>query len=155
MPQRTAGFFVVEALVVRGIGPTGRCVVSQKMEVGVLGATGITNEDFDFDPGSLVPDFVDPEDFSDEGLVKAESLARGPMPRYERAKEFLRQFSFHIAPGSLLAATETLICLPASDIVTGTLITPVSLSVLPIALSMPVRSLPMTCVEPLTTTCGV
>ena len=72
----------------------------------VLGATGITNEDFDFDPGSLVPDFVDPEDFSDEGLVKAESLARGPMPRYERAKEFLRQFSFHIAPGSLLAASE-------------------------------------------------
>jgi len=56
---------------------------------------------------------------------------------------------------SLLAATDTLICLPASDIVTGTLITPVPLSVLPIALSMPARSLPMTCVEPLTTTCGV
>lgn len=71
-----------------------------------LGADGVTNEDFDFDPGSLVPDFVHADDFSPEGGILATSLARGPRPRYDRAKEFLRQFSFHIAPGSLLAASE-------------------------------------------------
>ena len=57
--------------------------------------------------------------------------------------------------GSLLAATDTLICFPSSDIVTGTLMTPAPLSLLLIALSMPARSLPTTWVEPLTTTCGV
>jgi hypothetical protein len=72
----------------------------------ILGAEGATPEDFDFDPGSLVPDFVDPTDFDDQGNIKAESLSRGPLNRYDRAREFLRQFSFHIAPGSLLASSE-------------------------------------------------
>lgn len=72
----------------------------------VLGADGVTREDFDYDPGSLVPDFVDPTDYDDEGGIRATSLARGPLHRYDRAREFLRQFSFHIAPGSLLAASE-------------------------------------------------
>lgn len=72
----------------------------------MLGAEGVTNEDFDFDPGSLIPDFVDPSDFEENGTVKATSMARGPLHRYDRAKEFLRQFSFHVAPGSLLAASE-------------------------------------------------
>ena len=72
----------------------------------ILGAEGATPEDFDFDPGSLVPDFVDPEDFDDQGNIRAKSLERGPLGRYDRAREFLRQFSFHIAPGSLLASSE-------------------------------------------------
>ncbi len=74
--------------------------------VTILGGEGITPQDFDFDPGSLVPDFVDPVDFDDEGNIRMDSLLRGPMPRYERAREFLRQFSFHISPGSLLASSE-------------------------------------------------
>jgi hypothetical protein len=72
----------------------------------ILGGDGVTREDFDFDPGSLIPDFVDPEDYDDLGFLKRESVLRGPLPRYDRAKNFLRQFSFHIAPGSLLAASE-------------------------------------------------
>ena len=72
----------------------------------VLGAEGITNQDFDFDPGSLIPDFVDPNDFEQDGTIKSASLMRGPLHRYDRAREFLRQFSYHIAPGSLLAASE-------------------------------------------------
>jgi hypothetical protein len=72
----------------------------------ILGGEGITPQDFDFDPGSMVPDFVDPQDFEDAGHVSKEALDRGPLPRYDRAREFLRQFSFHIAPGSLLAASE-------------------------------------------------
>jgi hypothetical protein len=74
--------------------------------LSILGGDGMTREDFDFDPGSLIPDFVDPEDFDDRGFLKRESVLRGPLPRYDRAKNFLRQFSFHIAPGSLLAASE-------------------------------------------------
>lgn len=72
----------------------------------ILGAEGVTSEDFDFDPNSMIPDFVDPNDYNQDGSVKQESIARGPLHRYDRAKEFLRQFSFNIAPGSLLAASE-------------------------------------------------
>lgn len=76
------------------------------MRLTILGADGLTPEDFDFDPGSIIPDYVHEEDFSPNGTLTAEALMRGPRPRYERAREFLRQFSFHIAPGSLLAASE-------------------------------------------------
>jgi hypothetical protein len=73
----------------------------------ILGAEGATQEDFDFDPKSMIPDFVDPKDFDKEGNPTSEALERGPLPRYERSREFLRQFSFHIAPNSLLASSET------------------------------------------------
>ncbi len=72
----------------------------------VLGPDGVTREDFDFDPGSMVPDYVHKEDFDHRGIPTASALMRGPMPRYERAREFLRQFTYHVAPGSLLAASE-------------------------------------------------
>lgn len=76
------------------------------MRLTILGGEGVTLQDYDFDPGSIVPDFVHGDDFGEDGLPHSEALARGPLPRYERAREFLRQFSFHIAPGSLLAASE-------------------------------------------------
>jgi len=72
----------------------------------LLGEDGVTPEDFDFDPGSLIPDYVHASDFDNRGVATAEALARGPMPRFDRAQEFLRQFTFHIAPGSLLSASE-------------------------------------------------
>lgn len=72
----------------------------------ILGASGVTKEDFDLDRGTMVPDFVDEEDYNDDGSIRKESLMRGPLPRYDRSKNFLNQFSFHIAPGSLLAASE-------------------------------------------------
>jgi hypothetical protein len=73
----------------------------------ILGAEGVTQEDFDFDPKSMIPDFVDPEDLDNNGNPTQHALARGPLPRYERSKNFLRQFSFHIAPNSMLASSET------------------------------------------------
>ena len=76
------------------------------MRLTILGGEGVTLQDYDFDPGSIVPDFVHAADFGDDGLPHKEAMDRGPLPRYDRAREFLRQFSFHIAPGSLLASSE-------------------------------------------------
>jgi hypothetical protein len=64
--------------------------------LAVLGSDGITFEDFDYDPGTMIPDFVNDND-KESNVVK---------PRYERAKEFLRSFTYHVSPGSLLAASE-------------------------------------------------
>jgi hypothetical protein len=72
----------------------------------IMGAAGATQQDFDFDPGSVVPDFVSDSDYGPNGELTYDAMARGPMPRYDRAREFLRQFSFKIAPGSMLAASE-------------------------------------------------
>lgn len=76
------------------------------MRIAVLGPGGVTMEDFDYDPGTLLPDYIHSDDFDVQGRVTAEALARGPMPRYNRAKESMRQFSMHIAPGSLLSSSE-------------------------------------------------
>lgn len=76
------------------------------MRVRLLGAGSITPEDFDFDPGTFIPDFIHEQDFNQRGIVTPEALSRGPRPRYERAREFLRQFNFNIMPGSLLSASE-------------------------------------------------
>ena len=64
--------------------------------VAALGPEGMTFEDFDYDPGTLLPDFLNEDD-------KRNNIIR---PRYERAREFLRMFTYHVAPGSLLSASE-------------------------------------------------
>lgn len=78
--------------------------VSERM--AILGPDGVTQEDFDYDPGTFLPDFVHADDFDEEGRPTAVALARGPLPRYNRAKETMRMISMHIAPGSLLSASE-------------------------------------------------
>lgn len=65
--------------------------------IAVLGPKGQTFEDFDFDPGTLIPDMLSMGFMQDDG---------NPLPRYERAREFIRYFTYQIAPGSLLAASE-------------------------------------------------
>jgi len=62
------------------------------MRVAVLGPRGQTFEDFDYDPGTLIPDEIN-------GLGRYD-------PRHERAREFIKYFTYQIAPGSLLAASE-------------------------------------------------
>jgi hypothetical protein len=63
--------------------------------VAVLGTSGMTFEDFDFDPGSMIPDMIDMLGKNEDG---------NPLPRDQRAREFLRYFTFNVAPGSLLAS---------------------------------------------------
>jgi hypothetical protein len=75
------------------------------MRVAILGPGGATQDDFDFDPGSLIPDYVHSGDYKD-GKITAEAFERGPLPRYDRAREFLRRFTFKISPGSLLNAAQ-------------------------------------------------
>ncbi len=104
MRSRVIEVFMREYAMMMAYNYAQFCTLPRRLTI--LGAEGVTKDDFDFDPGSLIPDFVDPEDFDPAGHVKQESIDRGPLPRYERAKEFLRQFSFHVAPGSLLAASE-------------------------------------------------
>jgi len=67
--------------------------------VAVLGVQGLTFEDFDFDPGTLIPDMLD---MSDSMGRPMRDPSGQPLPRYERAREFYRYFTYQIAPGSLL-----------------------------------------------------
>lgn len=76
------------------------------MRVMELGAGAITMDDFDFDPGTLVPDFVHSKDYGPDGAITQDAFARGPLPRYDRAQEFMRQFVFKISPGSLLNSAQ-------------------------------------------------
>jgi hypothetical protein len=66
------------------------------IRIAILGSDGMTYEDFDFDPGTMIPQFVTAED----------EAARQDRPRAERARQFLRFFTYDITPGSLLSASE-------------------------------------------------
>ena len=66
------------------------------MRVAALGTAGMTFEDFDFDPGTMIPQYLTVED----------EAAQRNRPRSERAKQFLRFFTYDITPGSLLSASE-------------------------------------------------
>lgn len=79
---------------------------SVNLRVTILGPGGVTQDDFDFDPGSLIPDYIHDGDFDQNGSITPEALARGPLPRYNRVKELLRRFTFKVAPGSLLNAAQ-------------------------------------------------
>jgi hypothetical protein len=63
--------------------------------VAVLGNQGRTFEDFDFDPGNLIPHDALPP--MPDGT---------PAPRGERAREFFRYFTYQTAPGSLLRSAD-------------------------------------------------
>jgi hypothetical protein len=75
------------------------------LRLAILGDKGGTEDDFDMDPGSFIPAWMG-DDYSSEGIIKMESLTRGPLPRCDRAKQFFNQVSYHIAPSSLLNASE-------------------------------------------------
>lgn len=72
-----------------------------KRRFATLGPAGLTQEDFDFDPGTLIPDFSE-EDSLDAAIV----LAKSPAPKIQRMKTFLRNYAFQVAPSSLLNASE-------------------------------------------------
>ena len=72
-----------------------------KRRFATLGPSGLTPEDFDLDPGTLIPDFDDAESI-DADIV----LASSPKSKLVRMKTFLRNFAFQVAPSSLLNASE-------------------------------------------------
>lgn len=86
------------------------------MRVQEIGPGGVVQDDFDFDPGSMIPDFVHDRDYtsmedpSNPGKkiysITPDALLRGPMPRWDRAKEFMRRFVFKISPGSFLNSAQ-------------------------------------------------
>jgi hypothetical protein len=78
--------------------------IKEKYTIGGIGF--VTPEDFDFDPGVFIPDYVHSDDFDSFGNLTKDAFERGPLPRYERAKEVMRHMHFYIAPGSLLAASD-------------------------------------------------
>lgn len=68
---------------------------TREQRIAVLGSQGQTFEDFDFDPGNLIPhDILKP---MPDGT---------PAPRGERAREFFKYFTYQIAPGSLLRSAD-------------------------------------------------
>ena len=70
---------------------------TQPMRISVLGPVqGQTFEDFDYDPGSLIPATLD--------LWPNRDPLAPETTRAERAKQFQRLFTYEVAPGSLLAS---------------------------------------------------
>ncbi len=72
------------------------------MRCQILGPGGVMVEDYDYDPKNLLPAYPHDNDVDSTGSPLAAALARGPLPRYERAKEFMQRFAFKIAPSSFL-----------------------------------------------------
>jgi len=79
----------------------------QAKRVRALGKDGSVLEDFDYDPGTLIPAYIHPQDLiPNTNHPTATAQSRGPRPLMDRAMMFLPMFDFYIAPGSLLAASE-------------------------------------------------
>lgn len=66
------------------------------MRLSVLGPSGLTFEDFDYDPDTLIPDAL--------ALWPNRDPLAPDSTRAERAQEFSRLFVYDVAPGSLLAS---------------------------------------------------
>lgn len=96
------------------------------MRLSILGPDGITQDDFDFDPGTIIPDFMD-SDYNEQGEISAEAFARGPLPRYDRTREWMRQLVFKITPGSLLNSAQLDITLMYFQLFRAGVIDPITL----------------------------
>lgn len=74
------------------------------LRLRILGPDGITMEDWDYDPRTMVPDFIHDADYNPDGTVRQEAMTRGPRALHTRVPDFLRYFTYHVTPGSLLDA---------------------------------------------------
>lgn len=70
--------------------------VTLNERLALLGPEAMTFEDADHDPGTMIPAYLTREDERDGKDV----------PRHIRARTFLNQFTYEVAPGSLLSASE-------------------------------------------------
>lgn len=75
---------------------------SLSYRTAILGAGGITLEDFDFDSNTMLPAHPFADEYNDKGEITPEALLQGPRPAWMRAKEFLRKFTFKADPASFL-----------------------------------------------------
>lgn len=67
----------------------------------VLGDDGITPDDFDFDPDSIIPSYTN-GDFKENGVPDGDRVF-DPRPRMDRARDFYSgQFSLAVKPGTLM-----------------------------------------------------
>jgi hypothetical protein len=73
--------------------------------VEILGPDGMEFEDFDYDPGTLIPMFA-PQELGDEAsrFYNEDST---PKTRAERAREHIKSFTYYITPNSLLSLAKT------------------------------------------------
>ena len=69
--------------------------VTMEDRIAMHGDAGMTFEDADNDPGTMIPAFMSQEDQRDGKNIE----------RHIRARWFLKQFTYDIAPGSLLSAS--------------------------------------------------
>lgn len=70
--------------------------------VAKFGPQAVTNEDFDFSPGSFVPDDIPGSDSGDIGATEDALGTDEPRPIFERAKQMFKSFTFEYTPSSLL-----------------------------------------------------
>lgn len=86
--------------------------------IEILGQDGMDFEDFDFDPGSLVPAFGPGQFQQSFGANSDKEMARfysksdnddsqSPKSRADRAQEHIKSFTYFIAPNSLLSLAKT------------------------------------------------
>lgn len=66
------------------------------------GPQAVTNEDFDFDPRSFVPDDIPGSDPGDIASTQDALGADEPRPMFERAKQMFQSFTYEYTPGTLL-----------------------------------------------------
>lgn len=71
------------------------------MRIAQLGQQGVTHEDFDYDPGTFIPDDV-PDGGPGDVAGTEDAISSGPRPRYSRARAMNESFSYSFKPGSLL-----------------------------------------------------
>lgn len=69
--------------------------------VAKFGPSAATPEDYDYDPGTFIPDDV-PDGEPGDIASTEDALGKGPRPLYERAKHMLDSFVYTYKPGSLL-----------------------------------------------------
>lgn len=75
---------------------------TKAMRIQIQGPLGVGFQDFDIDPGVLVPQFTG-SDFDEHGNLRQAALA-SPRTRRSRARDYLRFFSFDVRPNSMLKA---------------------------------------------------
>lgn len=77
----------------------------KEKRVLILGDAGMTLQDFDFDPGSMVPSMEKPQGWKPNQPPTPDYMPQldKDLSRIERAKWFHKLFAFHIAPNSILA----------------------------------------------------